>query len=451
VGLRSQLEDGLREAIRTGRLQIGERLPSSRELARTMRISRGLVQDCYEQLAAEGYLSSRAGAATRVAAQAHTAAEPPATELPAPSPPLLADFRPAVPDLGRFPRSDWAWATREACRTAVTADLGYTDPRGQPVLRQVLAGYLRRVRAAAVDPDRTVVCTGYAQGIGLVLRTLAEAGARVVALEDPGFGDAEASETVQVAISAGLSVVYVPVDRDGLDVGALRSSGADVVVVGPAHQSPTGVVMAPGRRQALLDWAARRDGFVVEDDYDSEFRYDREPIGVLQGLAPDRVFLLGTTSKALAPAVRLGWVAAPARLVEPLAHQKLISDRGSSGLDQLALAILVTSGRYDRHLRRMRARYARRRDTLAGALAEQAPGVPLSGLAAGFHAVAELPAVVGESALVHAALQRRVRLYGMSVFRSTRAEVPARLVLGYGNTDERAIVRGISAIAPLLR
>jgi GntR family transcriptional regulator/MocR family aminotransferase len=249
----------------------------------------------------------------------------------------------------------------------------------------------------------------------------------------------------------GVDVVPVPVDELGLDVTALEASGARAVVVTPAHQSPTGVVLAAKRRRALLAWAARNDGFVIEDDYDSEFRYDREPVGVLQGLAPDRVFTIGTVSKSLAPAVRLGWVLVPPALAGAVAAEKRISDRGSSGLDQLAVAALLESGRYDRHLRRMRAVYARRRGVLIDSLARHAPGVRLTGLAAGFHAVAHLPESADEQAVVAAARQRSVGLYGMGPQRSTTVAAPPQLVLGFGNVGERAIESGIAAVADLLR
>jgi GntR family transcriptional regulator/MocR family aminotransferase len=248
----------------------------------------------------------------------------------------------------------------------------------------------------------------------------------------------------------GLRVVYVPVDGLGIDVTALEASGAQVAVVTPAHQSPTGVVLAAGRRHALVDWARRSDAFIVEDDYDSEFRYDREPVGVLQGIAPGRVFTIGTASKALAPAVRLGWVLAPPSLAGAVAEEKRISDRGSSTLDQLALASLLESGRYDRHLRRMRAVYARRRATLIAALAHHAPAVRLTGLAAGFHAVAHLPAQADERAVVAAARQRHVGLYGMGGYRAAGGAAPPQLVLGFGAVSERAIERGIAAVAGLL-
>ncbi|HEY2270484.1 MAG TPA: PLP-dependent aminotransferase family protein, partial [Streptosporangiaceae bacterium] len=400
--LRAQLEASLREAIRGGRLRAGERLPSSRELARELGVSRGMVQDCYGQLLAEGYLTSQTGSATRVADISGQAAAQPSPAPPGrlrPEPPLIADFRPGVPDLSSFPRADWAWAVRQACAHAADADLGYGDPHGSPVLRDVLAGYLRRVRAAAASPAQMIISTGFAQGINLALRALARQGdVTCVAFEDPGYGSAQADETVRAVLATGLRVTYVPVDEHGLVVGELVASGAQVVVATPAHQSPTGVVLSPARRHALTGWA-RQGGYVIEDDYDSEFRYDKEPVGALQGLAPDQVFLLGTASKSLAPAVRLGWVHAPASLAPAVAAEKEMSDRGSCTLDQLALATLLTTGRYDRHLRRMRTVYAARRTALTDAFARHAPRVQLTGLAAGFHAVAPLPPGADETAV----------------------------------------------------
>jgi GntR family transcriptional regulator/MocR family aminotransferase len=462
--LRAQLEASLREAIRGGRLPAGERLPSSRELARALAVSRGMVQECYGQLLAEGYLTSRTGSATRVAdisgqQAGDQPAAGPAAASPAPlspgrpprEPPLIADFKPGVPDLSSFPRTDWAWAVKQACIEVASADLGYGDPRGSSVLREVLAGYLRRVRAAATSPERMIISTGFAQGVNLVLRALArQGGVTCVAFEDPGYGSARADETVRAALAMGISVSYVPVDEQGLVVSELVDTGAQVVVVTPAHQSPTGVVLSPARRHALTDWA-RRGGYVVEDDYDSEFRYDKEPVGVLQGLAPDQVFLLGTTSKALAPAVRLGWVHAPSVLAAAVAAEKEMSDRGSCMLDQLALATLLTTGRYDRHLRRMRTVYAARRTALTDAFARHAPRVQLTGLAAGFQAVAPLPPGADETAVIAAARESRVGLYGVGGYRGNPdTAAPPGLVMGFGNVRERAIEPAIAAIADQL-
>jgi GntR family transcriptional regulator/MocR family aminotransferase len=461
--LRAQLEGSLREAVRDGRLRAGERLPSSRELASALGISRGMVQECYGQLLAEGYLTSRTGSATRVAdisaQQAGTQPSAgPAVGSPLPAPrrsgetPLIADFEAGVPDLSSFPRTDWAWAVKQACTEAATADLGYGDPRGSTVLREVLAGYLRRVRAAAASPERMIISTGFAQGLNLVLHVLArESGALRVAFEDPGYGSAAADETVRAALAMGIRVSYVPVDEQGVVVSELAASGASAVVVTPAHQSPTGVVLSPARRHALLDWARRGGGYVIEDDYDSEFRYDKEPVGALQGLAPDQVFLLGTASKSLAPAVRLGWVHAPSALAAAVAAEKEMSDRGSCTIDQLALATLLTTGRYDRHLRRMRAVYAARRAVLTGAFARHVPRVQLSGLAAGFHAVAALPPGADELAVIAAARERRVGLHGIAEYRGDPDTAsPPALVLGFGNVRERVIEPAIAAVADLL-
>jgi GntR family transcriptional regulator / MocR family aminotransferase len=444
--LRAQLEDALRQAIRGGRLPAGERLPSSRELSRQLGVSRGLVQECYGQLHAEGYLTAHVGSATRVAA-----VDRPAPSAAPPEPPPLApvrtDFRSGVPDLASFPRTDWAWAVREACRAVPTADLTYGDPRGAARLRDVLAGYLRRVRAADAAPERIVVTAGFAQGIALVARALAATGVRRMGFEDPGYGD---GETRAAAVRAGIEPVPVPVDEDGVDVVALAAAGVGAVLLTPAHQWPTGVVLAPARRHALVEWARRTGATVIEDDYDAEFRYDREPVGAVQGLAADHVVVLGTVSKALAPAVRLGWVLAPAPLAGAVAEQKRLDDRGSPVLDQLALAALVESGRYDRHLRRMRAIYAGRRGALVAALAEHAPAVALTGLAAGFHAVAHLPATADEAAVVAAAHARGVGVYGMSACRSSGATTPPQLILGFGNLGERAVRAGIASVADLL-
>jgi len=442
--LRTQLEGQLREAIRGGRLQSGERLPSSRTLARELGLSRGLVQDCYAQLLAEGYLTTRVGSATRVAPCAEVE-----TSRPVPAPPAprrLADFELATPDLASFPRADWLHAMREACRAAPTASFGYDDPRGNLALREVLAAYLRRVRAAAADPQHLVICAGFAQGLAVTLQVLADAGVRRVGFEDPGYADSSAD----AASGAGVEAVPVPVDGQGIDVTALAATGVRAVAVTPAHQWPTGVVLAPQRRLELAAWAADHDALIIEDDYDAEFRYDRDPVGALQGIAADRVIALGTVSKSLAPSVRLGWILCPPALVAAIADRKRRSDRGSPSLDQLALAAMIQSGRYDRHLRRMRAVYAGRRDALTGALARYAPRVRLSGLAAGFHAVAHLPEPATEQAVIAAARERSVGLHGMSAFRSTGATAPAQLVLGFGNIGERSIEAGIAAVGDLL-
>jgi GntR family transcriptional regulator/MocR family aminotransferase len=441
--LRVQLERALRDAIRSGRLAAGERLPSSRAMAVELGISRGLVLECYSQLQAEGFLTAETGSATRVAAGALAPAELPSG--PVPKPRLEVDFRPGVPDLTSFPRRDWAWALRESCRNATPAQFGYGDPRGSEILREVLAGYMRRVRATAADARQIVICSGYAQGVNLVLGSLLEAGVGRVALENPGDTD-----YLAILSRLGIEPVPVPIDERGIDVGALAACRARAVILTPTHQFPTGTALAPERRQAIVAWASERDATIIEDDYDAEFRYDREPVGALQGLAPDRVALIGSASKSLAPGLRIGWIVCPGGLLGSVTEVKRLTDRGSPTLDQLALATLIESGRYDRHLRHMRGVYGARRTKLIEALACEAPGVELTGLAAGFHAVASLPVDANEAEIVEQARARSIGLYGMSDYRLDGSGAPPQLLLGFGNLSEPAIERGIAAIADLL-
>lgn len=443
--LGAQLENELREAIRSGRLSAGERVPSSRELARELGVSRGLVQECYAQLLAEGFLSARTGSGTRVAEGAERR---PAAPLPRPDRPrrLDVDFRMGTPDSNSFPRRDWMWAMREVMRTAPAEAFGYGDPRGSRRLREVLAGYLRRVRRADADPELIVVCAGFAQGINLVLRVLANSGVRAVACENPGFSSDRAN-----ARRWGLEPATVTVDSDGIDVDELAATDARGAQLTPAHQAPTGVVLAPHRRQALVRWADERDATIIEDDYDSEFRYDREPVGALQGLAPHRVAMIGTVSKSLSPALRLGWILCPPSLLEAIVAEKQGDDRGSPMLEQLALATLIEAGRFDRHLRRMRGVYSSRRQALIDALAEHAPAVTLHGLAAGIHAVAALPQHADEREIAEAARERSIGLYPMSRYRADGDPRPPQLAFGFGHLSEPAIYRGIAAVADLLR
>jgi GntR family transcriptional regulator / MocR family aminotransferase len=441
--LRVQLERELREAIRSGRLAAGERLPSSRSMAAELGLSRGLVLECYSQLQAEGFLTATSGSATRVAGSALRVPEPALT--PAPPRRLTVDFRPGVPDLTSFPRGDWSWALRESCRNAAATELGYGDPRGAEGAREVLAGYLRRVRGTVADPQGIVMSAGFAQGINLVLRSLAKDGVRRVGIEDPGDND-----YLAICHWLGMEAVPIPIDERGIDVDALAASGVRAVILTPTHQFPTGTALAPERRQALVAWANDCAAVVIEDDYDAEFRYDRDPVGALQGLAPDRVALIGTVSKSLAPALRLGWIVCPGALLEPLTEDKRLSDRGSPALEQLALAALIESGRYDRHLRRMRRVYGARRATLIATLAEHAPHITLHGLAAGFHAVADLASGADERAVVEQARDRSIGLYGMSSYRPSGRDGAPQLVLGFGNLSEAAIVRGIAAVSDLL-
>ena len=419
-----QLVAGLRDGIRAGRIAGGTTLPPSRQLAAELRLSRGIVVEAYQQLVAEGYLLSRAGAGTWVAS-GHTVGQSAATpEAEAAAAEPEFDLTPGRPDLAAFPRTAWVTALRRVLSDLPHADLGYGDPGGVPRFRAEIAGYLRRVRAADAGPDRVVAINGSAQGIALGLQALYERGHRVLAVEDPS-----ADRPRGMMAASGMTLVGVPVDDAGLVVSELRRTDATVVFAGPAHQYPTGVVLAPSRRAELIAWARAVDGTILEDDYDAEFRYDREPVGCLQGMAPDRVLYLGTTSKSLAPALRLGWAVAPPELGARMRELRRDSDLGGSVLDHLTMAHLIAQGAYDRHLRTVRRRYRQRRDALLSALAEELPQWKVRGVAAGLHALIDLPPGSDETALAAAAEAHGVRVQPLGPLRF--APGPPGLVLGY--------------------
>lgn len=438
--LGARLENALRSAVREGRLALGARLPSTRTLAADLGIARGTVVEAYRQLTAEGYLVARGGSGTCVAAAA--AARGDAIETMAPTSTPRWDFKPSFPDLSLFPRSAWGRATLHALQRVPDQALGYGDPRGTAGLRAELAAYLRRVRNVQAAPERIVICSGFMQALALVCRVLAGRGA--VAIEDPGSPHARTR-----IVDGENDCLRIPVDEHGLSVSALVASTATVVLTTPAHQFPTGVTLAAGRRTELLAWAAD-GGLVIEDDYDAEFRYDRQPVGALQGLAPERVLYGGSVSKTLAPSLRLGWLVLPAALVDDVAEAKSAEDLGCPALDQHALAHLLASGAYDRHLRKARRRYQAKRDTLVAALDRHAPALRVHGIAAGLQALVTLPHHLDERAVAEAARERGVGVYPLSDFHIESGGAGPALVLGYGGLSEPAVSAGIAELGKAL-
>jgi GntR family transcriptional regulator / MocR family aminotransferase len=440
--LHEQVERSIRESIQAGRLAAGAQLPSSRALAKELGISRGVVTEAYSQLAAEGYLLTRQGAPVRVARTVRTSGTRPPARSMLPSFPY--HFHPGLPDLAGFPRDRWLRSLRAAWRQAPLDAVGYPDPRGVPALRQALAGYLGRVRGAAAEPEQMLICTGFAQAFSLLCRWLAARGVERVALEDPGW------HTHRLIVEqAGLEVTPVPVDADGLRVDALQRAGASAVVVTPAHQFPTGAVLSRERRAALVEWAEDGERLIVEDDFDAEYRYDGAGLGALQGLAPDRVVHIGSASKRLTPGMRLGWMLLPSWLAWPLIQAKAVEDGGSEAIGQLALHDFIERGELDRHIRRMRLRYQRRREALLEALARRLPQARVTGGAAGLYELVELPKDVDEAALVAGAAKRGVGLEGLALHRFD-PKGPPGLVLGFGCLPEPAIEHGIRLLAEAL-
>ncbi|MFZ1153745.1 MAG: PLP-dependent aminotransferase family protein [Solirubrobacteraceae bacterium] len=437
LSLRARMEHALREAVRSGRLAPGSRLPATRALCAQLGVSRGVVVDAYAQLAAEGYLRPRRGGGTYVA-QTPVSQGPTAASV-SPGVPVRFDLNPFRPALDGFPRAAWLSALTRVLRTVPDERLGYPDPAGTPELRATLAAYLGRVRGVRATPEQVVVTGGLRQGVELLWTVLVADGARRVGLEQPGWRGM--SET---ASDAGLLTVQLPVDEHGLVVERLESERVDAVALAPAHQYPTGTVLSPDRRVALIAWARARGVMVVEDDYDAEYRYDRHPIGSLQGLAPEHVVYGGSTSKTLAPAIRLGWLVLPAPLARNVAERQRRRGSMPAPLHQLALADLIERGELDRHLRRQRRFYSHRREALLESLARKLPEVRVSGAAAGLYIVLSLPQGVTERAVLAAARSRGIALEGAGGPSPT-------LVVGYANLPDAAVGRAVEELARCVR
>jgi GntR family transcriptional regulator / MocR family aminotransferase len=440
-GLTDWLVAALRAAIADGRLGVGVQLPATRVLADDLLVSRGVVVEAYRRLADEGLVTARTGVGTVVTPLGPpprrpvpstngrwSAAGPLAPPLPLPQPlaPVEVDLSPGVPDLSAFPRAAWLRAERAVLDHASASDLGYGDPRGAAPLRQELAGWLARIRGIRASPDDIIVVAGVAQSLALLAQRLRAGATTGIAVEDPGSRGAR-----DELVHWGLQPMPVAVDEDGMRVTELDRTGLRTALVTPAHQFPTGVVLAPRRRRALLDWAAR-GGLIIEDDYDAEYRYDRAPVPALQASAPDQVAYTGSTSKTLAPGMRLGWLIPPRRLHADLVAAKHASDLGSPAIPQLVFAHLIATGEFDRHVRLVRARHRTRRDALLAGLQQHLPQARVQGVAAGIHLLITLPDLAGEvddTDLAERIRQAGVLVHPLSWHRQRTG--PPGLVMGY--------------------
>jgi GntR family transcriptional regulator/MocR family aminotransferase len=437
--LHRQLAEALRGAIRAGRLTPGARMPSTRVLAADLGVSRRLVVDTYGQLIAEGFLVSKRGSGTRVA-RVDTSAARPRADIDA-TDRYDVDFASGTPDLTGFPRDSWLRALKQGLSQAPSDSFGYVAPQGIAGVRAALSEYLGRTRGVVAGADRIVLCSGVTQGISLTAELLRRRGGLPLAMEEPGFWVHRV-----VLQHQGISPIPVAVDDDGIDVTLLEESGTTSVLTTPAHQSPTGVVLTATRRAALLEWS-RAGHLIIEDDYDAEYRYDRAPVGALQGLAPDRVIYLGSASKTLAPGLRIGWMVLPPELVGAAIELKSLADAGNSVMDQIAFANLLASGGYDRHLRQMRRRYVARRNALLGALNRYLPQTTVLGAAAGVHLTVQFPDSYPIQDLVRRAAEMRVRVEPLTPYYADHTAAPPGLILGYANLTESRIVAGIKTLA----
>ncbi|MCX5370679.1 PLP-dependent aminotransferase family protein [Streptomyces sp. NBC_00015] len=445
-GRRAALIRALREAVRGGRLPPGTRLPPYRSLAADLGVARNTVADAYAELVAEGWLTARQGSGTRVADRT----EPlrPARRTPVKAPPRARgprhDLRQGTPDASSFPRAAWLASYRRALQQAPNEVFGPGDPAGRRELREALTEYLARARGVRTEPERIVICSGFAHALRLLFGPGSGLPRGPLAVEAYGLDFHRG-----LLAAAGVRTAPLPLDADGAHVERLDRERA--VLLTPAHQFPTGGPLHASRRTAVIDWARARGGVLLEDDYDGEFRYDRKPVGAVQGLDPERVIYLGSVSKSLSPALRLGWMVLPERYVDGVLAAKGEREAWASALDQLSLADLIASGAYDRHVRRMRQRYRARRDRLVEALSARAPHVEVTGVAAGLHAVLRLPPGTERSALKAAAWQG-VALDGLAAFRHPATDMAPQdgLVVGYATPPEHAYAAALDALCRIL-
>jgi GntR family transcriptional regulator/MocR family aminotransferase len=433
------LAEAVRGAIRDGRLAPGTALPSTRALARDLGVARGTVSRVYGELTAEGYLRTSQGAPTRVATGG---AAPVSAPKPDPSAPTARwDLTPGRPDASAFPRADWVSATKRVLRNAPAHVFGYPEQAGSITLREALAGYVTRTRGVLADPGRIVLCAGFSHAIAILSGVLRDRGAEEIAFEDPSlhvFRD--------IAAASGVRITGIPVDDKGIRVSEIDSSA---VVTTPAHQYPTGVTLAPDRRTELARWATDTGGFVIEDDYDGEFRYDRQQVGALQALAPERIVYVGTASKTLSPALRIAWLVLPRTLVDPVRQYLAATGWRPPALDHLVLADLISSGAYDRHVRRCRGAYRARRDKLLAAL----PGyLKPQGISAGVQALLTLPGFGPGEAQVRASARRNsVAFETLGSHWINDGDHPAGIVIGYATPAEHAFGPAVEALVKTLR
>jgi GntR family transcriptional regulator/MocR family aminotransferase len=441
--IRAGLEGALRDGVRSGQLSPGTRLPSSRTLARDLGIARNTVAEAYGQLVVEGWLTAKIGSCTQVAERV-TATDQVTSHAGAPEVSRVRyDLRAGSPDLSAFPRSGWLAAMRRVLNSAPFDALGYSDPRGRPELRHALTDYLSRSRGVRVNPEQIVVCSGFTQGLGLLCQVLHARGVKTLGVEAYGQPSHRA-----VAISSGLNFATLSVDNLGASMDEVGNAKA--VLLTPAHQFPLGVALGPQRRTQAIEWARDTAGIVIEDDYDGEFRYDRQPVGAMQALSPEHVVYAGSASKSLVPGLRLGWLVLPGDLVDEVVTAKTLADRQGDSLSQLTLAEFITSGAYDRHVRRSRLAYRQRRDQLVAALERRAPQVRITGIAAGLHALLELPIDYAEDEIVTRASHHGLAIEGLHSYNATGQRRSGALVVGYGAPPTHAFTGSVARLCAVL-
>ncbi len=446
VTLTRQVYEALRAKILSGELRAGERLPSTRELARTLGVSRNVVLGAYDQLVAEGFVESRPGAGNFVAEGALLGAPRKYAAPQAPSGISLStgtgeiiDFKSGIPALELFPRKKWAGLLYGACMDTDFSRFGYGEPEGALKLRQVLGAYLFKTRGVYCEPGQIIVTTGAVQALALAARLLLEKG-ELVAAEDPSNHDLQ-----RILTATGALLHPVPVDDKGI-LTELLPEGAKLIYLTPSHQFPMGGILPIQRRIEIINYAREQKTFILEDDYDSEFRHEGLPVSSIQGLEPERVIYVGTFSKIMFPALRIGYMVLPRSLARKCALLKRRSDYHTPLADQLALAGFIESGLLERHVAKMRKLYGRRRKKLIECLEQHFHGrYRVEGEAAGIHLVVEF-GFKPDSSFLRLLKGEGVRIYPVEVHAALKGRNGSKFIMGYGGLSEEQLAEGVLRI-----
>ncbi len=446
ISLSRQVYEKIRDDILLNRLLPGSRLPASRMLAKELGISRNVVMDAYDQLHAEGYIESRAGSYTRVSDDTHYRGYKgsPSLQKKFHTSQDLVDvaFQTGVPDLSCFPAIQWGRYLKQAVSQAEPDDLDYSKPEGHDGFRQVLADYLYRARGIGVDPDHIVVTSGATQALYLAAQILFEPGCKAL-IEDPGgFG------MLQILKTAGYALHPVKNGPGGLDADNLViKRGTRLACVTPSHQFPMGNIMPAAARIKLLNAISGHDTYIVEDDYDSEFRYNGAPVHPLKALDPDKVIYIGSFSKVLSPALRIGYAVVPEKILDSFKNLKRFSDAGSALIEQIALKNFIRDGGFERHVFKMKKIYKKKRDILLKSLSDAfGSDVEIFGENAGLHLVARFKNMKFELDDQYNLLHNRILIPSVEKHAIAMGNHGDKLVFGYGNLTCEKIVQGISAL-----
>jgi GntR family transcriptional regulator / MocR family aminotransferase len=449
ISLTQQIYDQVRNGILEKQLKEGEKLPSSRELAGSIGVSRNIVLEAYERLIAEGYLEVRPKSGTFVALGTSLSFVERVKRKDTPrkisdNRKTYIDFKAGNPAIDYFPRKKWAQLTKEICLYSSEEVFGYGEASGMKALKDVLVDYLKRVRGVQCRTEQIFITSGATQGLKLITEMFGKDNKKI-AVEDP-----VTDEMRNIFTFSNAKLIPVPVDENGIDPNGLPNQAPSFVFVIPSHQFPLGGILSIQRRLQLIEYAQKMNCYIVEDDYDSEFTYEGAPVPSIQGIAPNHVIYVGTFSKILSPGLRIGYVILPEELVDSFEQIKWFSDRHTSSLEQLVLAQFIREGYLDRHVRKMKKIYKEKRERLVSAIQQNFKKATIIGKSAGMHLVVEIPGIDFHPTLIHRMKQAGVKVYPIEHYSLEKGKHRSRIVMGYGGLSLEEIEKGVRLLREIL-